>query len=624
MKRLSPTKPHPRRRDWFELDHGVAPFAFFLLTISYVGLRIRPELDYQAAAATFRQLLSQSNHFPAHPGGVFDRAAALIAVMDYHNWVGTLIFAGLVGLACLIAQRFISRMGGERTRLAALVAPFILLLLRDSQNQHAIEISLGWLAGVGTALGYANLAVLNPWKRQAFGWILSTLLFGVAGFWPCILFATLGGLVELNRRAHWKWALGCVMGGLAIPLLLIYCLAAEPTEILNPWGTGRQFGLVTALYLVIPLASVGAIWRARDAENGREAATTTTRDRARLHLNGVPWWLAASCFIFGWVVVWYSHSAFSRELMSIDYHAYRGDQEQVLAAAKRAEELPTAEEISLYRALFHTGGLSRELFSFRKQCKGNLLPGLGGGLRACRAQAETLLELGQVNLAEHFFHEALEQEGDRPDILRELARINVLKDRPQAARVFLKALSQIPFQRVWAHGFLSDLEMDEKAANHPDLRQIRARGVNTDLPHLHAPTDVFLRQLLHANRGNRMAFEYLMADFLLNCQPEKIWEEISRLDDFDYSGIPRLYEEALLLHQQQKGINQLELQGREISADTIERFRRFRDRYERGIGGGTSKRETLVAEFGDTFWFYYYFGPTTGAAEARLDSVESL
>lgn len=332
MKRLSPTKPHPRRRDWFELDHGVAPFAFFLLTISYVGLRIRPELDYQAAAATFRQLLSQSNHFPAHPGGVFDRAAALIAVMDYHNWVGTLIFAGLVGLACLIAQRFISRMGGERTRLAAFGwRRLFCSSLRDSQNQHAIEISLGWLAGVGTALGYANLAVLNPWKRQAFGWILSTLLFGVAGFWPCILFATLGGLVELNRRAHWKWALGCVMGGLAIPLLLIYCLAAEPTK-RDPQPLGYRQTIRPGHRPVTcdPSSerSCEIFRRARDAENGREAATATTRDRARLHLNGVPWWLAASCFIFGWVVVWYSHSAFSRELMSIDYHAYRGDQEQ--------------------------------------------------------------------------------------------------------------------------------------------------------------------------------------------------------------------------------------------------------------------------------------------------------
>ena len=57
-----------------------------------------------------------------------------------------------------------------------------------------------------------------------------------------------------------------------------------------------------------------------------------------------------------------------------------------------------------------------------------------------------MFELGQVNEAEHMAQESLEFDGDRPDVLRVLAKINIIKGRPQAAAVFLNALRQIPFR----------------------------------------------------------------------------------------------------------------------------------------------------------------------------------
>jgi hypothetical protein len=82
--------------------------------------------------------------------------------------------------------------------------------------------------------------------------------------------------------------------------------------------------------------------------------------------------------------------------------------------------------------------------------------------RICnRAQSETLLELGQVSEAERLAHEALELEGDRPDLLWVLAQINVLKDRPKAARIFLNALRQVPFQCERAETRPRELDRDQ-------------------------------------------------------------------------------------------------------------------------------------------------------------------
>ncbi len=47
-----------------------------------------------------------------------------------------------------------------------------------------------------------------------------------------------------------------------------------------------------------------------------------------------------------------------------------------------------------------------------------------------------------------------------------------------------------------------------------------------------------LLALLEQNKNNRMAFEYLMAHYLLTVQPEKLAAQMGRLKDFDYAEVP--------------------------------------------------------------------------------------
>jgi hypothetical protein len=246
------------------------------------------------------------------------------------------------------------------------------------------------------------------------------------------------------------------------------------------------------------------------------------------------------------------------------------------------------------------------------------MPALTRGLEACRPQSETFLELGQVNLAEHFAHEALEWEGERPDILRLLAHINILKDRPKAARIFLNVLGQVPFQRKWARKCLRDLEADPRLPDNPELGQVRSRMVSSDLPHSALPTESVLRQLLQANRRNQMAFEYLMAHYLLTFEVNQFVEELGRLDDFQYSRIPRHYEEALLLYQKVNG-READLRGRQIRPETRERFRQFIEAMGRKILESPEGRQACARDFGDTYWYYYFSRPIpAGKAPARV------
>jgi len=102
-----------------------------------------------------------------------------------------------------------------------------------------------------------------------------------------------------------------------------------------------------------------------------------------------------------------------------------------------------------------------------------------------------------------------------------------------------------------------------------------------------------------------MAFEYRMAHRLVTCHFGKFISELRHLDDLDYPDIPRHYEEAILVYEDMKGEN-VELHGREISAETRQAFREFRT----GLASlGTARDKAaiwnaLAERFGDTYFFY--------------------
>ncbi|HWI59105.1 MAG TPA: DUF6057 family protein, partial [Bacillota bacterium] len=291
-------------------------------------------------------------------------------------------------------------------------------------------------------------------------------------------------------------------------------------------------------------------------------------------------------------------------LAQIEYYASQKDYEKVLTTAASVKGLKPAAEIRLQLALYHSGRLCQDLFSFTNQANWRLLPSLGGGLDASRAQSQTLLELGQVSEAEHLAHEALEWEGERPETLRLLAQINILKDRPQAARVFLNVLRQVPTQRQWAENYLRQLAANPRLPEDKELALIRTRLVKTDLPHVDIPVETFMRQLLHSNPRNQMALEYLMAHYLVSLEMGKLVERLKDLDAFGYTTLPRHLEEAILLHQQIKHV-QVDLCGHPIRPETLQRFQQWSEAIRQGAFMSPQGRAELARDFGDTYWYYF-------------------
>ena len=174
-------------------------------------------------------------------------------------------------------------------------------------------------------------------------------------------------------------------------------------------------------------------------------------------------------------------------------------------------------------------------------------------------------------------------------------------------RVCLGTLSKTLFDAGWAKEYLAKIERDPNLSTDKEVQQLRSMMPEIDRDFKSVNESLFL-DLLDKNKQNRMAFEYLMGVYLLAGQLDKFTGNLYRLDDFDYTRIPRAYEEAILLYSYTKK-KDVELHGRKISPESRERFDNFLKVYVGQYGANKSLAfNELAKDYGDSYFFYSVYG----------------
>ena len=89
---------------------------------------------------------------------------------------------------------------------------------------------------------------------------------------------------------------------------------------------------------------------------------------------------------------------------------------------------------------------------------------------------------------------------------------------------------------------------------------------------------------------------------------DKIAERIEQLKEFDYDGIPILYEEAVLIYFGSQG-KKIDLTRFNIRRETIDRYLKFVQlRNSMRPGNHQTVLRRLITEFGSSYFFYSVFG----------------
>jgi hypothetical protein len=362
----------------------------------------------------------------------------------------------------------------------------------------------------------------------------------------------------------------------------------------------------------IVLKKTGKIRKVRSKPNKPKKARNATRKK-RLSLTifkksavtAIPIVLLAAGLYF-------SYDRMSKPFVLANDYALRKQWDKVLELAR---SLPKGKSNvyfnhDIVRALYHTGRLPYDLFCFPQTPHGILLThekkeSYLTQLKLC----DIFVELGQVNIAERLASEILSTKGHFGIVIEKLAWINIIKGQTGSARIYLKALKKDLIYRKTAEKMLLALENGFTPEQEAYIDRIRSNMFGMEHSGISKESvEQILTELLIHNPANKMAFEYLMACYLLTGQVDKIAANMERLQVLGYQTTPTLYEEATLIYlgsQKQK----VDLTKLNIKPDTFKRYIKF---VQLKNAMRPNNRQTilrsLILEFGNSYFFYFTFG----------------
>jgi hypothetical protein len=115
-----------------------------------------------------------------------------------------------------------------------------------------------------------------------------------------------------------------------------------------------------------------------------------------------------------------------------------------------------------------------------------------------------------------------------------------------------------------------------------------------------------LKRLLQETPEHRLAFEYLMAHYLLKHQRADFVRGLPLLRPLGYRQLPRQYTEALLVHALETK-TAVDPQGWTIGPQVHAQFREVIGVVKNARGNNQAVFDTLAPKHGDSYTFYSMF-----------------
>jgi len=598
---------------------------FFGLYYLYVYLCVEPTLIYHGHIfklkfPVFFVDVSFIKSFLVRPSGFVECLSAFLSQFYYYSWAGALVITLIGWLFYMAAGPFVKNYTGRCVHLLRFV-PAVGLLLAYNQYIHCLEGSIKILLAVLFALVYIKMPLRRAWMRWTGFLLLSVLLYCGAGTGG-LLFAWFCCLYEIRQRRFYS-SLWCLVSALAAAYVLanylldsnlskLWLIFPEEQSLDDPIIANVTiysylvFGLIAMVMTFLPRLQRGTAKVGKSSRGGKSRHSSSTRLVVKDQGSKMPFVIRWSALLaITAAIIFFTFDRMEKNRLRIYYYGYRRNWPDLL---RQARGIPV-EEYNLFlvhyvnRALLHTGKLGCEMFSYPQTSRGRIIMSKGYtrfvhiGLR---------FELGLLNDAEQLAHETLELFGSHPMTLKQLALINIAKGQTDAACIFLNVLSKDLIFGRWARDCLKRLETDPLLSEDDRIRRIRTFVVTTEPLEWANLFNWQLQKLLQYNRNNKMAYEYLMADHLLNKQLDGFVMHFQYLNQFGYADIPRHYQEAILVYaaMTKKHVN---LGNHKIAHEIQQRFDNFRYLADANKNEPMTKLKVLLKDYSDTYYYYYLF-----------------
>ncbi len=603
----------------------IRSFVFFILFFLFVWLWIDPKLIYHGHGQSIMYPICTSEmnifaDFPPFPGRATMYVAARLSHYYYYSWAGALIITVIAWLLCVGTGKFITTVSGGGLRWLRFIPAIFLLAQHGRYYPFLLAENLALLIALFFLYLYIRLPLQGAGLRLVVFMVFSAVMYATA-VQLYLVFVVLCGIFEFFNNRRWLIGLSCFFSALLIPYLagtFVFDLDLSEAyhRILSfPSQLGlKEKILAFSFFSFFPIAGFGCgLWRFfAEKHKPRKSKSRRARKFLEYHRKSKLNWTLGTLILLAVTAgtVWFTCDYTARQNQHIDYFACHKMWDELLQQSRKSfgqsYDMFTCHDVN--RALYHTGRLLHDMFLYPQHFAGLLLTQNRRFPKELLVQiwvksSNTLYELGHINEAENASYEALSTLGYYPEGLQRLALINIIKGQTDAARTFLYALSKDFLYEDIAKQYLQRLETDPLLSTDEEIRRLRSFMLVEDSINKTTPKD-----LLEKNKHNRMAFEYLMAFLLLTGQHAAVANSIGYLDNFDYpqGRIPRHLEEAILLYMAMTN-KKADTHGRRINTVTIRRFQKFMQHFQRRKHDLQTAAKTLEKEFGDTYYYFYFF-----------------
>jgi len=624
------TKNVSRRKHRFPVVCVVFFGAFYL----FLWLCIEPELLYHHFEVCRRTPFFKTGWLflqdsLSYPGGLSQYLAAFFTQLCYFSWLGALCIT-LIAWAIYRLTTSLTAIAADSPWRVICYVPALLVLMVSGRYESPLRTAVAVLVVGFFSVLYKKVSPHIGPARAILFLIVSGALYCFAGS-TALVFVALAALCELFDRRKFLFSVLYLLLGPAVCWILgAYVFELEAREIyvysspfisirqnieMADWARGLEETLFVALPVIVLLVNSGrglAETRLFSRKSGKALRKNSSIKEKILYRGGLrPVTQIALLVLVAAPSAWLSFDRNSKKTVQINYFNCRKMWPKVLTVA---QEIPMKRYFpfcphDVNRALYYTGRLGDQMFAYpQNYFTGDLVFSLiDGGNVVFMDRAEMCLELGLVNVAEKIAYEFLGAADESPFILKQLVLINIVKGQIETARVFLRALSRNLVYAGEAKELLKCLESDPQLNRNEHIRYIRSVMMTNDYPFGTYNEGDWLEELLHRNKYNKMAFEYLMAHYLLTKQLDKFIENLPRLDDFSYKGIPRHYQEAIVLYIGATRKN-IDLGGRKVDAETVRQYNEINKIGEQFSHNADVAWRALAPRFGRTYYFYFTFG----------------
>ena len=287
--------------------------------------------------------------------------------------------------------------------------------------------------------------------------------------------------------------------------------------------------------IIIPLV-MWFIVRGRKSENAQQQNNSLTipkqssPTRSLSHLIPLISFVLVS-FVMG-SLVWKNANFKAEKVMQYDFMARHQQWNRIIETIN--DEKPNNQiGVTVQNlALAMHGKLLDHMFDYNQNGIAGLLPDVKEDATSPLPTAEAFYHLGMINVAQRSVFEAQEaildfQKSGR--CYKRLAQTNLINGNYEVARKYLAALQKTLFYKEWANE-TQPLLGDEKAiAQHPEYGRLRQMAYNDDFYFSDHVTPEMLESLYFSNTNNRLAYQYLLAYYLLTGDREGYNNLISKM-----------------------------------------------------------------------------------------------